>query len=85
MEDKKKKAVGMYTGGSSIAEIMEATGVKSTQTIYRILTEAGIKKRSTGGVRKISIALDAEAAAIVEKKAPRNISAWISALIKMHG
>lgn len=37
--------VRMYNSGVSIASIKSETGVKSEQTIYRILNDAGVEKR----------------------------------------
>lgn len=37
--------VKMYRSGASIANIKSETGVKSEQTIYRILNDAGVEKR----------------------------------------
>lgn len=41
----KEAVVKLYNSGSSISSIKSETGVKSEQTIYRILNDAGIEKR----------------------------------------
>lgn len=37
--------IALYGAGAKIAKIKEDSGVKSEQTIYRILRDAGIKQR----------------------------------------
>lgn len=45
-KEQEEKVVGLYSSTSlSILDIMTATGVKSEQTIYRILRDAGTKRR----------------------------------------
>lgn len=43
--EKERVVVDLYIAGESIARIKSESGVKSEQTIYRILHDAGIKKR----------------------------------------
>ena len=67
----------------TIKQIMDETGVKSEQTIYRILDENDIprlQQRET--VRKASISFDADTWGIIERKAPKNLSKFICDLIK---
>lgn len=40
-----ESVIRMYSSGASIASIRSETGVRSEQTIYRILNDAGIEKR----------------------------------------
>ena len=44
-EEQEKQVVDLYLSGDKIKEIMSKTGVKSEQTIYRIINNAGIDKR----------------------------------------
>lgn len=39
------KVIELYNNGESILNIIEKTDVKSEQTIYRILCDAGVKRR----------------------------------------
>lgn len=45
-EEQEKQVIDLYLSGGKIKEIMSKTGVKSEQTIYRIINNAGIDKRS---------------------------------------
>lgn len=70
-------------GNYKIKEIMDITGIRSEQTIYRILDNAGIPRRPTRGtVMKASISMDKETADIIKKVNPKNLSEWICELIK---
>lgn len=44
-EDSERLTVELYKSGESIARIMAETGIRSEQTIYRILRESGVEKR----------------------------------------
>lgn len=44
-EEQEKQVIDLYLSGGKIKEIMSKTGVKSEQTIYRIINNAGIDKR----------------------------------------
>ena len=43
--EKEKCVVDLYRKGYSIAQIKSESGVKSEQTIYRILRDAGVERR----------------------------------------
>ena len=43
--EKEKYVVDLYKNGESIALIKSESGVKSEQTIYRILRDAGVERR----------------------------------------
>lgn len=43
--EKEKLVVGLYKAGESIARIKFESGVKSEQTIYRILRDYGVERR----------------------------------------
>ena len=44
-EEQEKQVIDLYLSGGKIKVIMSKTGVKSEQTIYRIINNAGIDKR----------------------------------------
>ncbi len=62
---------------------MELTGVRSEQTIYRILSSHNIPKlRKRKPTRRITIGLDKEAEELIVKANPKNISEFVSEMIK---
>lgn len=70
-------------GELKIKEIMAVTGIRSEQTVYRILDAAGIPRRPTRGtVMKATISMDKETVDIINRVNPRNLSEWICDLIK---
>ena len=44
-EESERLTIDLYKSGESIARIKVATGIRSEQTIYRILRESGVEKR----------------------------------------
>ena len=44
-EEQGKQVVDLYLSGEKIKEIMSKTSVRSEQTIYRIINNAGVDKR----------------------------------------
>lgn len=71
-------------GNHTIKEIMSLTGIRSEQTIYRILDAANIPRRpSRQAVQKVSVSLDKDAADIIREVNPKNLSKWICDLIKL--
>lgn len=67
----------------SIKQIMRETGVRSEQTVYRILDESGVpryERRAT--VKKATISFDGAAWALIQARNPRNLSLFICNLIK---
>ena len=78
-----EEVVRLYkTKQYAIREIMKRTGVKSEQTIYRILSDYNIPMIRRKSVSKISVNLDEETAQILKKANPKNVSEWISNCIK---
>lgn len=70
-------------GKLTIKQIMAETGIRSEQTIYRILDAANIPRRpNRATVLKKTISFDSDTAKILEKHAEGNISKWICDLIK---
>lgn len=43
--EQERQVVELYNSGLSIREIIDKTTVKSTQTVYRILRDAGVERR----------------------------------------
>lgn len=67
----------------SIKQIMKETGVRSEQTIYRILDESGVPRydrRAT--VKKATISFDGASWDLIQARSPRNLSLFICNLIK---
>ena len=72
-------------GKLTIKQIMAETGIRSEQTIYRILDAANIPRRpNRATVLKKTISFDRETAKILEKHAEGNMSKWICDLIKKY-
>lgn len=68
----------------SIKEILVQTGVRSEQTIYRILDGRNDieRMRRKSPVKKISITLDEDTNKIIDKTNPKNLSEWVCSCIK---
>ena len=70
-------------GKLTIKQIMAETGIRSEQTIYRILDASNIRRRpNRSTVLKKTISFDSDTAKILEKHAEGNLSRWICDLIK---
>ena len=81
-EDKRKECVRLYReGGHTIQEIMSLTGIRSSKTVYSILSEAGVDLRPRTAYQR-TVVFDEETAAVIERVKPRNLSAWICKLIR---
>ena len=83
--EQEQEVIRLYRGRKhSIKQIMAQTGVRSEQTIYRILYANNVPKRKMRKpTRRISVGLDEEADDIIRKARPRNISEFVSEMIKM--
>lgn len=67
----------------TIKEIMEETGIRSEQTVYRILDAAGIPRRPSRSTEwRAAISFDKETSDIIDEVRPRNLSAWVCRMIK---
>ena len=86
-EEQKKKCADLYKAGRyTIKEIMSISGIRSEQTVYRILDSLGIPRRpSRVTAMKTTISMDEETAGIVKELKPKNLSEWICGLIKKYG
>jgi hypothetical protein len=82
--DQKRDVVRLYKKQAhTIKEIMALTGVRSEQTIYRILDDNGIPRlKVRKPVRQITICIDRETADILDGEKPKNISEWVCNMIK---
>ena len=83
-ESQRKECVRLYLEGIlTIKEIMTETGIRSEQTIYRILDAAGIPRRPARPTEwRMTISFDKETADIIDEVRPRNLSKWICEMIK---
>lgn len=82
--EQEQEVIRLYRGRkNSIKQIMAQTGVRSEQTIYRILYANNVpKQKIRKPTRRISVGLDEEAEGIIRKAKPRNISEFVSEMIK---
>ena len=82
-DDVREKCARLYKQGLPIKDIMQQTGLRSTQTVYRILREGKIPARNTDkkGGKVITVSLDKEAVRIIKLKKPRNLSNFVCAAI----
>ena len=83
-EFQKKECIRLYEEGVlTIKEIMAETGIRSEQTIYRILDAAGIPRRPARPTEwRAAISFDKETVEIIDDIRPRNLSAWVCKIIK---
>ena len=57
--DQESRVLSLYKQGIAIKEIIKETGVRSEQTIYRILDSNGVPRRpKVRGVRKIFVTIE---------------------------
>lgn len=82
-DDVREKCAKLYKQGLPIKDIMQQTGLRSTQTVYRILREGKIPARNTDkkGGKVITVSLDKEAVRIIKLKKPQNLSNFVCAAI----
>lgn len=80
----KEECIHLYVSECyKIKEIMSMTGIRSEQTIYRILDAAGVPrrpKRETDWTATISF--DKDTSDIIDEIRPKNLSKWICDMIK---
>lgn len=82
--EQQEDCIKLYKSGRyKIKEIMSMTGIRSEQTIYRILDAAGVPRRPTRETAmKVTISFDKQTFEIIDKVKPKNLSEWICKLIK---
>lgn len=83
-QPQKDECIRLYQEGIlTIKEIMAETGIRSEQTVYRILDAAGIPRRPARPAEcRMTISFDKETADIIDEIRPRNLSAWVCKMIK---
>ena len=82
--EQEEEVVRLYRSQKyKIKDIMKMTGVRSEQTIYRILDAADVPRlKSKAPARKLSVTIDDEVLMLIEKDNPINLSKWICEKIK---
>lgn len=81
--EQEEEAVSLYRSHKySIKDILEKTGIKSEQTLYRILNSRDIPQLLRKATARISLRADKEVSEIVERENPRNISEYLCYLIR---
>lgn len=79
--EQEDKVLALYQKNIAIKEIMRATGIKSEQTIYRLLDENEVPRRpKLKGVAKISITIEEDVAIIIEEQS--NLSQYVNEAIR---
>lgn len=74
--DQEKQMIQLYLSGKKIKEIMNLTGIKSEQTIYRLLDENNIPRRPKLESKNISFIANKEVLCILQDK--EDISSYIN-------
>lgn len=74
--DQEKQMIQLYLSGKKIKEIMTLTGIKSEQTIYRLLDENNIPRRPKLESKKISFIANKKVLCILQDK--EDISSYIN-------
>ena len=81
--DQESRVLSLYKDGIAIKEIIRETGVRSEQTIYRILDSNGVPRRpKVRGVRKIFVTIEEEVAAILDKE--QSVSLYVYEAIRYY-
>lgn len=81
--DQESRVLSLYKDGIAIREIIRETGVRSEQTIYRILDSNGVPRRpKVRGVRKIFVTIEEDVAAILDKE--QSVSLYVNEAIRFY-
>lgn len=81
--DQESKVLSLYKDGIAIKEIIRKTGVRSEQTIYRILDSNDVPRRpKVRGVRKIFVTIEEDVAAILNKE--QSVSLYVNEAIRFY-
>lgn len=81
--DQESRVLSLYKDGIAIKEIIRETGVRSEQTIYRILDSNGVPRRpKVRGVRKIFVTIEEDVAAILNKE--QSVSLYVNEAIRFY-
>lgn len=79
--DQESRVLSLYKDGMAIKEIIRETGVRSEQTIYRILDSNGVPRRpKVRGVRKIFVTIEEDVATILDKE--QSVSLYVNEAIR---
>lgn len=64
---------------------MQETGIRSEQTVYRVLDAAGIPRRPNRRIAlRATISFDEDAAKIINEENPKNLSEWVCDIVKKY-
>ncbi len=81
--DQESRVLSLYKQGIAIKEIIKETGVRSEQTIYRILDSNDVPRRpKVRGVRKIFVTIEEDVAAILDKE--QSVSLYVNEAIRYY-
>ncbi|MDB0759316.1 helix-turn-helix domain-containing protein [Phocaeicola vulgatus] len=81
--DQESRVLSLYKDGIAIREIIRETGVRSEQTIYRILDSNGVPRRpKVRGVRKIFVTIEEDVASILDKE--QSVSLYVNEAIRYY-
>ena len=81
--DQESRVLSLYKDGIAIKEIIRETGVRSEQTIYRILDSNGVPRRpKVRSVRKIFVTIEEDVAAILNKE--QSVSLYVNEAIRFY-
>jgi hypothetical protein len=81
--DQESRVLSLYKQGIAIKEIIKETGVRSEQTIYRILDSNDVPRRpKVRGVRKIFVTIEKDVAAILDKE--QSVSLYVNEAIRFY-
>lgn len=74
--EQEKQMIQLYLSGEKIKKIMTITGIKSEQTVYRLLDENNIPRRPKIESKKVSFVASKEVLSILEGK--KDLSSFIN-------
>lgn len=81
--DQESRVLSLYKDGIAIKEIIRETGVRSEQTIYRILDGNGVPRRpKVRGVKRILVMIEEDVAAILDKE--QSVSLYVNEAIRFY-
>lgn len=81
--DQESRVLSLYKDGIAIKEIIRETGVRSEQTIYKILDSNDVPRRpKVRGVRKIFVTIEEDVAAILDKE--QSVSLYVNKAIRYY-
>lgn len=81
--DQESRVLSLYKDGIAIKKIIRETGVRSEQTIYRILDSNDVPRRpKVRGVRKIFVTIEEDVAAILDKE--QSVSLYVNEAIRFY-